>query len=106
MEFVNKTGVGLSKLKQIKSIGNYEPTLLEKVSNNELSVPQAYKIVQEKYITKKEKDQDEIQKSKLKKFLENEQIDIGNLIETLGDTHPYSLLKISTKDVEELKKKD
>ena len=51
-------------------------------------------------------DKDEIQKSKLRKFLETEQIDIGNLIETLGDTHPYSLLKISTKDVEELKKKD
>ena len=56
-----------------------------------------YKIVQEKYINKlkKDKNQDDLQKSKLKKFLEKEQIDIGNLIETLGDTYPYSLLDIS-----------
>ena len=73
------------------------------MGNTPYQVP--IKIVQEKYITKKEKDQDEIQKSKLKKFLENEQIDIGNLIETLGDTYPYSLLDINAKDVEELKKK-
>jgi len=52
------------------------------------------------------KNQDDLQKSKLKKFLEKEQIDIGNLIETLGDTYPYSLLDISAEQVEELKKKD
>ena len=80
--------------------------LLEKIDEGELSVSKAYKIVQEKYITKKERDKDDIQKSKLKKFLENEKIDLGNLIETLGDTYPYSLLDINAKDVEELKKKD
>ena len=106
VEIANKTGVGLSKLKQIQSIHNYEPKLLEQIDSGEHSVSSAYKIVQEKYITKKEIDKDDIQKSKLKKFLENEQIDVGNLIETLGDTYPYSLLDISAKDVEELKKKD
>ena len=68
VEIANKTGVGLSKLKQIQSIHNYEPKLLEKIDSGEHSVSSAYKIVQEKYITKKEKDQDEIQKSKLKSF--------------------------------------
>ncbi len=106
VEIANKTGVGLSKLKQIQSIHNYEPMLLEKIDSGELSVSKAYKQVQEKYITKKEIDKDDVQKSKLKKFLENESIDLGNLIETLNDTYPYSLLDISSKDVEELKKKD
>ncbi len=108
VEIANKTGVGLSKLKQIQSIHNYEPELLEKIDSGELSVSGAYKIVQEKYINKlkKDKNQDDLQKSKLKKFLEKEQIDIGNLIETLGDTYPYSLLDISAEQVEELKKKD
>ena len=82
--------------------------MLEKIDSGELSVSGAYKIVQEKYINKlkKDKNQDDLQKSKLKKFLEKEQIDIGNLIETLGDTYPYSLLDISAEQVEELKKKD
>ena len=106
VEIANKTGVGLSKLKQIQSIHNYEPKLLEKIDSGELSVSSAYKIIQEKYISKKEIDKDDVQKSKLKKFLENEKIELSNLIETLGNTYPYSLLDISAKDVEELKKKD
>ena len=106
MEIANKVGVGLSKLKQIQSINNYEPMLLEKIDSGELSVSKAYKQVQEKYITKKVKDKDDIQKSKLKKFLENEQIDLVNLIDVLNDTYPYSISSISTKEIEELKKKD
>ena len=106
VEIANKVGVGLSKLKQIQSIHNYEPKLLEKIDSGELSVSKAYKIVQDKYISKKEIDKDDVQKSKLKKFLENEKIELSNLIETLGNTYPYSLLDISAKDVEELKKKD
>jgi len=106
VEIANKTGVGLSKLKQIKSIHNYEPKLLEKIDSGELSVSKAYKQVQEKYMTKKDKDEDDIQKSKLKKFLETENIELDNLIDTLQDTYPYSLLNITSDKVEDLKKKD
>jgi hypothetical protein len=102
MEFVNKTGVGLSKLKQIKSIGNYEPTLLEKVSNNELSVPQAYKIVQEKYIhNRKRQSDDEKLKTKLKKFLKSNDVSNDILIDVLKNTHPYSQLEVVVKHNEE-----
>ena len=108
VEIANKTGVGLSKLKQIQSIHNYEPKLLELIDSGEHSVASAYKIVQEKYINKlkKDKDKDDMQKSKLKKFLEKEQIDISNLVEVLNDTYPYSIASITANEYDELKKKD
>jgi ParB-like chromosome segregation protein Spo0J len=108
VEIANKTGVGLSKLKQIQSIHNYEPELLEKIDSGEHSVASAYKIVQEKYINKikKDRNKDDIQKSKLKKFLEKEQIDISNVVDVLNDTYPYSIAQITADEIEELKKKD
>ena len=66
MEIANKTGVGLSKLKQIKSIGNYEPTLIDKIDSGEISVSKAYKFVQDKYISRMRKSPDEKLKIKLK----------------------------------------
>ena len=106
MEMVNKTGVGLSKLKQIKSIGNYEPKLLEDVSNGKISVPKAYKIVQEKYI-KNRKRGDKVQqvKTKLRKFLKREEITNEILIDVLGNTYPYSQLDIKIVEDEELIKR-
>ena len=47
---ISKTiGVGTSKLKQIKSIYNYEPELITQIDKGEISVHKAYKIVQKKY---------------------------------------------------------
>jgi hypothetical protein len=80
--------------------------LIEKIDSGKLSISGAYKIVQEKYMKRKERTDDDIQQSKLKKFLEREQPEIDVLIDTLQNTYPYSLLDISTKDVKELKKKD
>jgi len=103
MEMVNKTGVGLSKLKMIKSIGNYEPKLLEDISNDKISVPKAYKIVQDKYIkNRKRGNKTEQVKSKLRKFLKREEISNEVLIDVLGSTYPYSQLEIQIKEDEDL----
>ena len=106
MEFVSKTGVGLSKLKQIKSIGNYEPKLLDKVEDGELSVQGAYKIVQEKYITnRKRQTNEEKVKTQLKKFLQKNKVSNDTLIDVLKNTHPYSQLEIVVKKNEEFENK-
>tara|TARA_A100001015_G_scaffold317947_1_gene436305 strand:- start:39 stop:1814 length:1776 start_codon:yes stop_codon:yes gene_type:complete len=102
IEIANKTGVGLSKLKQIKSIGNYEPKLIDKIDSGEMSVSKAYKYVQDKYISRNRKSPDEKLKIKLKNFIRNEDIDTNVLIDVLNDTYPFSLMNISTDDLEGL----
>lgn len=102
IEIANKTGVGLSRLKQIKSIGNYEPELIDKIDSGDISVSQAYKLVQKKYISRNRKSPDEVLKVKLRNFIRNEEIDTDVLLDVLNDTYPFSLMNISTDDLEQL----
>jgi len=102
IEIANKTGVGLSRLKQIKSIGNYEPELIDKIDSGEMSVSQAYKQVQKKYISRNRKSPDEVLKVKLRNFIRNEEVDSDLLLDVLKDTYPFSLMSISTDDLERL----
>ena len=52
-ELTQKLGLGTTKLKQILSISNYEPKLIDKIDRGELSVSKAYELVRTKYIQKK-----------------------------------------------------
>ena len=77
-------GVGTSKLKQIKSIYNYQPDLLTKIDKGEISVNQAYKIVQKKYMDTSKDKSDTDDKSRLVKFLKKEKPSIdANLSGTI-----------------------
>jgi len=91
---VSKTiGVGTSKLKQIKSIYNYQPDLLTKIDKGEISVYKAYKLVQKKFMNGSSKDDDsDSQKDRIKKFLKKENPSIDTMISSLKDVYPFSLL--------------
>ena len=52
-QIADKLGLGLSKLKQIKTISNYEPDLIQKIDKKEISVNKAYNIVKEKHFKTK-----------------------------------------------------
>ena len=51
-EVAGKLGVGLTQMKQLKSIQSYEPDYIERIDKGELSVSGAYRLVQEKHIKK------------------------------------------------------
>lgn len=91
---ISKTiGVGTSKLKQIKSIYNYEPDLITKIDKGELSVNKAYLIVQKKYM-KGGKDDDGSKKDSVVKFLKKNKPSVDDLVSALKDVYPYSTLNL------------
>jgi len=96
---ISKTiGVGTSKLKQIKSIYNYEPELLDKINKGDISVHKAYQHIQEKYM-KSKKDSFETKeqsKEKLVKYLKKEKPSTEVVLDALKSTYPYSLIDYST----------
>ena len=91
---VSKTiGVGTSKLKQIKSIYNYEPSLLQKIDKGKISVHQAYKLVQKKYMNGSSKNgNSDSQKDTIKKFLKKENPSVDTIVSALKDVYPFSFL--------------
>jgi len=97
---ISKTlGVGTSKLKQIKSIYNYEPDLLTKIDKGEISVHKAYKLVQEKYMEGSKKTEDiDSQKDRIKRFIHKESPSVEVLVSALKDKFPYSLLDYKSLD--------
>ncbi len=104
MKISDALNVGTTKLKTIKSIYNYEPSLLDKVDKKEMSLSKAYKIVQKKYMKNKEEEPTD---DKLKKLLRKESYSVDYLITTLKDVYPYSLLDFSIikKSIETLNNK-
>jgi hypothetical protein len=50
IEVSKKLGLAPTQLKKIKSIANYEPSLISAIDNDEMSVNKAYEIVRTKYI--------------------------------------------------------
>jgi len=53
-EMAKSLGYGLSKLKQLRTISNYAPDMIDKI-DKEYSLNQAYEIVKEKYLGSKKK---------------------------------------------------
>lgn len=109
VEISKNLNVGTTKLKQIKSIYNYEPELLDKINKGDESVNSAYKYVQKKYM-KSKKDtyvDDSKVEEKLIKYLKKEQPSSDVVVKALKSTYPYSLLDYSSlsKKNEKIKKK-
>lgn len=99
VELSNKTGVSTTKLKKIKSIYHYEPDLLKKIDNKELSVNSAYEIIREKYISKgKKKVNSDKFKQSFRSLLKKYRPPIQKINEVMKTTFPYSLIEISTSD--------
>ena len=90
-ELAQKLGLGTTKLKQILSISNYEPKLIDKIDRGELSVSKAYELVRTKYIQKKPRAVEDNFSQSFKKLLEKEKPSLEVVNKTLRETYPYCL---------------
>ena len=90
-EIANKLGVGYSQLKKIRSINNYEPELITKIDNGEISVSKAYKLVQKKYLSHITRKQPSNFEKDFKNILTKHKPTKEQILDVLKNTHPYSL---------------
>jgi len=104
LEIANKIGVSTTKLKKIKSINNYEPSLLNDIDKGKLTVNSAYEIVRNKYILNGEKkSDDEVFKDKFSKLLNEHNPKLETINDVLKKKYPYSfqlLVQTSQKYVD------
>jgi len=91
IEVSRKLGLGATKLKMIKSIANYEPSLLTQIDNDEISVNKAYEIVKSKYINTTSIDDKEQFSRKLSKLLKEYQPTNDEIEVVMSKTYPYSV---------------
>jgi len=96
-ELGQKLGVGTTQLKQLMSISNYEPKLIEEIDRGEKSVAEAYRIVQKKHIHKnKETNRNETGKEGLfrvamRRLLNEYEPSTELLNSVIKNTYPHSL---------------
>lgn len=95
-QLADKLGLGLSKMKQIKTISNYEPDLIQKIDNGELSVNGAYKIVKKKHFNSSSNPKQNDFDRKFRRLLNEYQPTKEEIIKVLQSTHPYSLEDFGT----------
>lgn len=89
-EMAKSLGYGLSKLKQLRTINNYAPHMVDKI-DKEYSLNQAYEIVREKYLGVKKKSSKVDFKTSFKKLLSKHSPDIEEINSVLKTTYPYNL---------------
>ena len=94
IEVSNKLGLSTTQLKKIKSISNYDATLIEQIDKGELSVHQAYEIVREKYMTKSNVDDKEVFNKKLSKLLKDFQPSEDEIFKVMNKIYPFSVSNI------------
>jgi len=99
IEVSQKLGLSTTQLKKIKSIANYEPSLISAIDNGDMSVHKAYDIVREKYIRTSSLDDKQQFSNKLSKLLKDYQPSDLEIKEVLSRTYPYSVSNL--KDGEE-----
>lgn len=97
VEVSKSVGIGTTKLKQIKSISNYEPELLPKIDRGELSVQGAYDIVREKHMKTKQKSVTGMFSSQFRSLIQKYEPTSDEITTILNSTYPYSLKKIDNK---------
>ena len=94
IEVSNKLGLSTTQLKKIKSISNYEPSLINEIDNGEVSVNQAYQIVRQKYITKTNDDDKEIFNRKLTQLLKKYSPSQDDIKDVMSRIYPFSVSNI------------
>lgn len=105
IDMTNRLGIGLSKMKQLKSINHYEPQLLKKIDSGELSVSKAYSIIRSKYMKPKTITDDQKMESKIHSFIDREKPSMEVLVRSLKNHYPFSLMNFSMDQFEELNNK-
>jgi len=106
VEVSKSVGIGTTKLKQIKSINNYEPQLLEKIDNGEMSVKSAYNYVREKHMKTKQKTDKGQFTSKFRTLIKKYEPTPEQIDTILNSTYPYSIKKIDNKHSVYQKRRD
>ena len=101
IEVSKKLGLSTTQLKKIKSINNYEPSLINKIDSGDYSVNQAYQIVRQKYIKKTTTDDKQIFSRRLSKLLKEHSPSNDEINQVLRRTYPYSVSNI--EDGEDLR---
>jgi len=101
IEVSKKLGLSTTQLKKIKSINNYEPSLINKIDKGDYSVNQAYQIVRQKYIKKTTTDDKQIFSRRLSKLLKEHSPSNDEINQVLRRTFPYSVSNI--EDGEDLR---
>ncbi len=101
IEVSKKLGLSTTQLKKIKSINNYEPSLISKIDKGDYSVNQAYQIVRQKYIKKTTTDDKQIFSRRLSKLLKEHSPSNDEINQVLRRTFPYSVSNI--EDGEDLR---
>ena len=96
-ELAERLNYGESKLKQLRSVFNYEPDLIDKIDKKEISLNQAYELVRQKHMGGKKRDSvSEFTKS-FKQLLQKynpEYTEIDNVLKT---TYPYNMVRDQAK---------
>ena len=91
-ELSQRLGVGATRLKQLLSISNYEPELIEKIDRGELSVSAAYQMVQTNHIRKETTtDPNKAFKQSFSKIIKEHQPPLKEVLSSLKRFYPYSL---------------
>jgi len=90
-ELAKKLGLGLSVLKQLRTIQNYEPELLAQIDKGELSVNKAYEIIRENHLGGKRKSSKESFENSFKKLLKKHSPETDEIDLILKTTYPYNL---------------
>jgi hypothetical protein len=94
VEVSKKLGLSTTQLKKIKSVSNYEPTLIGKIDSGDISVNQAYLTVQEKYIRKDKPTSKPEFQSKFSRLLSDYSPSQSAINQVLLTTYPYSVSSI------------
>jgi len=91
LELSKATGMGLTKLKQLRSIENYEPQLIDDIDKGKISTAKAYAKVRSKFLQKKQpKSKDKFPKE-LTGVLRTHKPSLSKLMSQIKQTYPYSL---------------
>ncbi|MDB2692256.1 DUF4338 domain-containing protein [Luminiphilus sp.] len=109
-ELAQKLGVGTTQLKQLMSISNYEPKLITEIDKGQISVSEAYRVVQKKYIHQNRKLQPEVSgqdglfRVAFQRLLKDFKPSTELLHSVIKNTYPYalSLTGIEQSRVDEL----
>ena len=98
VQLSKKLGVGTSKLKQLFSISNYKPELIEQIDKGLLSVTAAYALVKSEFFDRENEKSSKINKFKeLSKCLRASRLSIIEIDQVVKQTYPYCLEKTNIK---------
>ena len=92
VELSKRLGVGTTRLKQLLSISNYEPSLLKDIDAGKISVTRAYERIRQKHFKNKcENGSDSDKTSDLRTFLAKSDLSLHNLNLVIKETYPYCI---------------